>query len=783
MAQHQRIAASARSGSPPLRGAVALLCLLLLLAAALAGEKPGPKVVVHLTSGAKMEARLVAEDKDSLTLATGEGTVRLPRSLIARIERPGESPKPQGKKPIVTSSRVEVAPPREMAPLPPKPEQWTDAEEARIEALLDRYFAAPDEAARKAVAADLAKTKLQRRFDDLERMRKQALGKKGLLRHVPVPWRSGAKRGWYNIAIPRDYTPTRAWPLVLALHGMPSDGDNLISHYGRYFPQRGTIVLFPTTLHRSSFWPAPNEKRELLRLVRHVSELYRIDYRRIYCTGASGGGIGTWHWLATLPELFAGAISFSAMGTIFDKRLEKLTGTPFYVHHGTKDYIPIGSVRKAVEAARRFGAQIEFHISEGTGHTPPWKDWQRAFDWLCKVPPSQVSPRYLLESGNGALPVGYPRYLPFAVTPEREALAAIHAATKDVVPRWAIPSRLPSGDLLEGLIAVARILDPACDAERIRTRIRQIADAVRKKLDAKATPEETLYALSDVFFHAEGFARDPADPSGQKPEGYAVHLVLDRRRGSVFTLTGIYVAVAGKLALPVFPVVTPYHAFARFDDGAEQVNVEMTESGGHFDDAIYTTGYGMSRMPPAATLKSKATPQLLAAHLAALGAMARTAKRMDKAADAARTALALDPACFGALMLQALAARDEHRTQDALSALRRAVGAWPTHAAPRLVQGELELAAGSRQRAVDAYKRGAAAPIKPHGAEGAWNAEFHYRIAAIYAPLARAALAARNPAAVRYQKEFNKAIIECLRYNPRHPAARKLIVEMGGSVR
>jgi len=748
--------------------------------AALAAEKAGVQVVVHLKSGAKITARLVAEDDKSVTISSGSGTIQFPRSVIEKVEEL-EAAQPGPKRPPTKAAPTE-RPKAELPTTPAAPGQWSEAEEQKIEESLTRYFTAKDDAGRKAVLAELAKTRLERHAEDLERMRELGAGQKGLLRHLPVPWRKGAERAWYNLALPADYTPAKAWPLVLALHGMPSDGDNLVTWYSSYFPPRGYIVLFPTTIARSSFWPAPNEKMELLRLLRYISRAYRLDYKRIYCTGASGGGIGTWHWLVTLPELFAGGISFSAAGTIFDKRLEKLKGIPFYVHHGTADPISIGTVKPSVEAARRYGATIEFYASAGTGHTPPGGDWTRAFDWLVKVPPKKASPRHLLESPEGGLPIGYPRYLPFAVTPEPDALAKVYAAYKGRTSAWQFPSQLPRDDLVAGLVAIAGIVDPACDLEGVRRETKRIAAATRKKVKPDPAAIDLLFALNEIFFQVEGFARDGADPTGETPEGHAVHCVLKGHKGSVLTLTGIYVAVAAELGLPVAAVVTPYHAFARFDDGKEAVNVEMTELGGEFDDGVYTTGYGLRRMPSAAG-KAKGVASLLAAEVSALGSMARRGGSVDKAVAAAALAMGLDPACFDALLLQAMAARDDKQTKEALAALQRAVEAWPDYAAPRLLHGEILQQGGSATQAVAAYTKGIDAKLKPYGAVQGFDGELYFRIAAIYAPLAREALKAQRPVAITYMNKFNDAILHALKNNPYHPGARKLLEEMGGSIR
>jgi len=747
------------------------------LAALALGAAVSQADVLITQGGTRYEGTVQDEKDEYILILPNGGKMKFPKAMVQSVTRSEEAPAPGATKEPAAPDR-----PKPQAPqAPSKPGPWSEAEERKVEDALNRFFAAKDEGARQAVYRELEKTKLDRRLADLQHMCEVAQ-KKGLLKHLEVPWRKGAPRAWYNIAIPNDYTPEKAWPLVLALHGMPSDGDNLVSWYSAYFPPRGYIVLFPTTIHPSSFWPSPDEKMELLRLLRHVSTLYRVDYKRIYCTGASGGGIGTWHWLATLPELFAGGISFSAAGTIFDKRLEKLKGVPFYVHHGSADAIPVDSVRASVDLARRYGAAIEFYVSEGTGHTPPQKDWERGFEWLVKLPPNKASPRYLLDAPEGALPVGYPRDLPFAVAPEVDVLAKVYAGYKNKAPAWQFPPQVPGDDLVAGLLAVAKIIDPGSKPEPVRDAVKQIAEAVRKKRKPDAAHLDTLYVLNEVFFQTEGFSRDGADPTGESPEGFAVDRVLKLHRGSVFALTGIYVAVADELGLPVFPVVAPYHAFARFDDGKETINVEMTEVGGHFGDAVYTVGYGLRNLSSAKTVKAKGTSMLVAAHIAALGGMARRAGQSDKVAAAAKLALTLDPDCFRALLLDAHAAKEAKQPADALKGLDRLARVWPDYAEPRLLQGEILADSGSGTQAIEAYTRGVSARLKPYGAVAAYDAELYYGIAAIWAPLAREALKTQKLSAVTYMNKFNEAILGALKNNPYHPGARKLLEEMGGRI-
>jgi len=761
---------------PPRASAIVVVVIFGCLACAGGEEvRVGDAVAVQLRSGVILEGRLIAQDAASVTIAHGGGRVTLRREVIRRIAEPGE----EMVLPAVDGSATRPA--TGAAEDDPGSLPWSDDEEKKIESLLDRYFTATGEAARKAVHAELAATPLKRTVAELERMRAAGEATETFYKHLPVPWRRGTPRGWYNLTLPAGYAPAKAWPLVIALHGMPSDGDNLPGWYGRWFSRRGYIVLYPTTIHASSWWPAPDEKRDLLRLLRLVCRTYRVDYRRIFCTGGSGGGIGTWHWLVTLPELFAGGISYSAAGTVLDARLKKLRHVPFYVHHGTEDFVPIASPRRAVALARKHGAEgIVFHEAKGGTHHPTREDWERGFAWLAKLPPKQASPRYLLESTEGELPAGYETVLPFAAVPDRDALAEVLAARKPKAAKWTFPKELPAADLVEGLAAVGRIVDPTCDAAAVGSEIDRLARAAAGRIRGGDGPIEKLAALNEVFFQAEGLVRDPADPTGEKPDGLVVSRVLANRAGSAATLAGVYAAVGRKLGLPVRPVVTPYHTFVRHDDGTTQLNVELTESGGSFADSVYLRGYGLRAMPGGAEPDRTANAKLLAWHAAALGLMARQAGQKTQASAAAKLALSLDPDCYRAIVLTALGERDERRFAGAVRTIRRLTARWPDYAAPRMLEGELLAALGDKIGAVRAYRAAIAAPIKPHARTKGYDAELYFRIAEIYAPLARAALDRNQPAGLRYMRLFHKNIVECLRNNRRHDRARDLFTEMGG---
>ena len=282
-----------------------------------------------------------------------------------------------------------------------------------------------------------------------------------------------------------------------------------------------------------------------------------------------------------------------------------------------------------------------------------------------------------------------------------------------------------------------------------------------------------------MFFQSEGFTRDVTDPAGEKPAGLAVRSVLKSHGGGVFALTGIYCAVAKELGLPVWPVVSPYHAFARYDDGAERVNVEMTQAGGHFDDAVYQEGYVL-RIPAAALLKSQGCGPLLAAMLGSIASAANGAAEPDLAAALSKRAMELEPTCFQAMLVSARIDQAAGRWGEATATLQRlARTSARLRRAARHVGRPPPLcrrhAGGDRS-----YQAAIRTRIKPFGLAEGFDAEVWCRIAEIHADRYEQARRAGDPAWASHLNRCSAALMECLRLNPGHPRARDVLVRIGG---
>jgi len=143
----------------------------------------------------------------------------------------------------------------------------------------------------------------------------------------------------YLLYLPADYDQAKdtAWPLVLFLHGSGERGDDIervkihgppkLAGGGKQFP----FVLCSPQCPAGSRWNAG----ELDQLVETLAGAYRIDRQRLYVTGLSMGGAGTWSLVASQPEKFAAAMPLCGRGDL--EAIDQLAKTPTWILVGGKD--------------------------------------------------------------------------------------------------------------------------------------------------------------------------------------------------------------------------------------------------------------------------------------------------------------------------------------------------------------------------------------------------------------------------------------------------------------
>jgi len=181
----------------------------------------------------------------------------------------------------------------------------------------------------------------------------------------------------YLIYLPKDYEQKNSWPLVIFLHGAGERGDDLnqvkvhgppkLIEAGKEFP---FIVVSPQC-PKNKWW----DPAELRLFLDEIVKKYKVDQDRIYLTGLSMGGYGTWNWAAEQPGRFAALVPICGGG---DPEKAKLyAGVPIWVFHGGKDpVVPIAQSEKMVEALKKLGSNVKFTVYPEAGHD----SWVEAYN-------------------------------------------------------------------------------------------------------------------------------------------------------------------------------------------------------------------------------------------------------------------------------------------------------------------------------------------------------------------------------------------------------------------
>lgn len=189
----------------------------------------------------------------------------------------------------------------------------------------------------------------------------------------------------YLLYLPADYAPDKKWPLIMFLHGIGQSGNTPERVADTGLPQMlksdtnfPFIVLSPQC-PRGQWW----DNETLITMLDDILEQYSIDEERVYLTGLSMGGFGTWSLACAYPERFAAIAPICGGGEpIFARQLKDM---PVWAFHGAKDQaVPVERSRQMVDAINRSGGNAKLTIYPEADHdswTQTYKN-QELYDWF-----------------------------------------------------------------------------------------------------------------------------------------------------------------------------------------------------------------------------------------------------------------------------------------------------------------------------------------------------------------------------------------------------------------
>ncbi|RPI70147.1 MAG: phospholipase, partial [Ignavibacteriales bacterium] len=102
-------------------------------------------------------------------------------------------------------------------------------------------------------------------------------------------------------------------------------------------------------------------------LLNEITDEYKVDKKRIYVTGLSMGGFGTWELAIKYPDRFAAIAPVCGGG---NSRLAGiLKDLPVWVFHGAKDnVVPLKNSEEMVEALEKVGGNVKFTVYPDATH-------------------------------------------------------------------------------------------------------------------------------------------------------------------------------------------------------------------------------------------------------------------------------------------------------------------------------------------------------------------------------------------------------------------------------
>jgi len=194
-------------------------------------------------------------------------------------------------------------------------------------------------------------------------------------------------RGGFSLYVPEDYTPDRAWPLVMALHGGSGNGRGFLWSWLRDARAHGAILVTPTATGPTWALMGPDrDTPNLLAILDQVTARWHIDPACLLLTGMSDGGTFTYvsglEPASPFTHLAPIAASFHPMlAQMADAG--RLHGLPIHIAHGALDWMfPVAQARLARDALAEAGARVTYREFDDLSHAYPRELNPALLTWL-----------------------------------------------------------------------------------------------------------------------------------------------------------------------------------------------------------------------------------------------------------------------------------------------------------------------------------------------------------------------------------------------------------------
>ncbi len=260
--------------------------------------------------------------------------------------------------------------------------------------LFDKFFAADTPADAKVIGDQIVAGGAA--FDDLyARLKKGRTYLDEKRGRYSLRWKSKSGPFFNNaVDVPDDYDPSRQWMLRVQLHGGVNRPSPNIERHGRQ-PDSATnriagekqIYLHPSGWAAAQWWDE-EQVDNILRAVDALKRKYNIDESKIYLTGISDGGTGTYYMALKEPNIWASYLPLNGAlavlrnpenGADGEMHGNNLVNAPLYIVNGENDPLyPVAGVQPSIDWLKKMGVNLVFRPQPGAEHNTNWWPTERA---------------------------------------------------------------------------------------------------------------------------------------------------------------------------------------------------------------------------------------------------------------------------------------------------------------------------------------------------------------------------------------------------------------------
>ena len=195
----------------------------------------------------------------------------------------------------------------------------------------------------------------------------------------------------YRLYVPKSYDKEKATPLVVLLHGLGSNPQQVIGYEGitAEAEKRGYIVVAPYGYNSRGWYGSRGEgkagaffgtkedpdnlgalsQKDVMNVLDIVRKEFRIDENRVYLMGHSMGGAGTVHLAVTFPEMWAALAALAPALDARTSRLESIKHLPVHLVMGDKDrMVSVALVRKWADEMKNLKMDYRYDEIAGGDH-------------------------------------------------------------------------------------------------------------------------------------------------------------------------------------------------------------------------------------------------------------------------------------------------------------------------------------------------------------------------------------------------------------------------------